>query len=256
MESSKELIPLFWLGTVLMLFLAIGLLFLVVTYQKYFTKMKKKEAEILLKTAISSERNERKRIAQELHDGLQSDLSAQRIFTLLLEKKITEPESKKIVDYLKSSIEQTIENTRIITYKLMPPLLESAGFNLALQEYFQQLQLLTNKKFELKGDITTPIIHGEYSYDLFRIVQEFTQNMLKHNNISNCIVCVIKNDTECKLEIIDDGKSFNFKELREKSNRLGLLSIQSRIQAMSAVIEQRTVKSGNHFVIYLPHYHD
>ena len=104
MESTKELIPLFWLGTVLMLFLAIGLLTLVVIYQKYFAKMKRKESELLLKTAIASERNERKRIAQELHDGLQSDLSAQRIFTLLLEKKITEPESKKLVDYLKSSI--------------------------------------------------------------------------------------------------------------------------------------------------------
>jgi len=252
MESTKELIPLFWLGTVLMLFLAIGLLTLVVTYQKYFAKMKRKESELLLKTAIVSERNERKRIAQELHDGLQSDLSAQRIFTLLLEKKITEPESKKLVDYLKSSIEQTIENTRIITYKLMPPLLESAGFNLALQEYFQQLQLLTNKKFELKGDITTPIIHAELSYDLFRIVQEFTQNMLKHNNISQCFVCIVKNDSGQQLEIIDDGKSFNFKEIRENSNRLGLQSIQSRIQAISAVLEQREVISGNHFVIYLP----
>ena len=50
-------------------------------------KIKKKEAELLLKTALKSEKKERKRIAKDLHDAIQSDLNAIRNYVVLFSKK-------------------------------------------------------------------------------------------------------------------------------------------------------------------------
>ena len=57
MESNgEELISLFWVGTFIMLFLAFGLIFLVVSYQRHFFRMKREEAENMLKVSLESEK--------------------------------------------------------------------------------------------------------------------------------------------------------------------------------------------------------
>lgn len=56
MESPSEVKILFWLGTLMMLFLAFGLLSLVMYYQKQFLKSKQLESERLLKAILESEK--------------------------------------------------------------------------------------------------------------------------------------------------------------------------------------------------------
>jgi len=57
MNQSGELTVVFWIGTSIMLFLVFGFLFMAIFYQRSVAKMKRKEAETLLKTA--REREER-----------------------------------------------------------------------------------------------------------------------------------------------------------------------------------------------------
>jgi len=136
MESENELNSIILIGTFLMLFLAFGLLFMVLFYQRHLAKLKKKETELLLKTALRSEKKERKRIAKDLHDAIQSDLNAIRNYVVLFSKKNSHTDAPELLEAIHTSLEQTIENTRLISYQLMPPLLETAGFNLALRDYF------------------------------------------------------------------------------------------------------------------------
>ena len=49
MEGENELKSIIFIGTFLMLFLAFGLLFMVLFYQRHLAKIKKKETELLLK---------------------------------------------------------------------------------------------------------------------------------------------------------------------------------------------------------------
>jgi signal transduction histidine kinase len=84
MEGASEIKTVFWIGTFVMLFLAFGLLAMVLFYQRHFAKMKQKETELLLKTALESEKQERQRIAKDLHDSVQGDLNAIRNYFLLL----------------------------------------------------------------------------------------------------------------------------------------------------------------------------
>jgi signal transduction histidine kinase len=256
MDGTNEIKSIFFIGTFLMLFLAIGLLFLVLFYQRNLAKIKTKESELLLKTAIASERKERKRIAQELHDGLQSDLNALRNYVVLLGKKTLDTQASDLLNSIKSALDQTLENTRLITYKLMPPLLETAGFGSAVQEYLEQLRRSTAVQFYFENEIPYKYIPTDQEYDLFRILQEITQNMLKHNQVTECILRVYLANNGIQMELQDNGFPFDFYAQKKQSAGLGLQTIQSRLQSLSATLTQKVAPHGNHLIIFIPIAHD
>lgn len=251
MEGEKELNSIILIGTFLMLFLAFGLLFMVLFYQRHLAKIKKKEAEVLLKTALKSEKKERKRIAKDLHDAIQSDLNAIRNYVILFSKKNSHTDAPELLEAIHTSLEQTIENTRLISYQLMPPLLETAGFNLALRDYFEQLSTSSGKRFELDLNLAETLVSDKISYEMFRVVQELTSNMLKYGSMT---ICTARLNTSTKgvcFELIDDGIPFDFKADYKLNKGTGLQNIQSRLKSISATLEQETIAKGNHYKIYL-----
>ncbi|ESU28699.1 signal transduction histidine kinase [Flavobacterium limnosediminis JC2902] len=234
-----------------MLFFAFGLIFLVLFYQNYFIKMKRKEAELLLKASLDSEKQERQRIASDLHDGVSGDLNAIRNYLSVLQKSEKDLDKQELFAEIKESVEAALENTRQVSYKLMPPLLELAGFTVALQDYFERLSKNSTMQFEVVCKDPVPDFSPETSYELFRVVQEFTTNMIKYGSVSHCCVVLYSLETSNFIEIIDDGVSYDFKSLSASSKGSGIKNINSRLKVLGAALLQRDVSEGNHFVITL-----
>jgi len=241
----------FWIGTAVMLLFAFGVLFLVLFYQNYFIKMKRKEAELLLKASLESEKQERMRIAADLHDGVSGDLNAIRNYLSILQRGEKDTEKQELFSEIKSGVEAALENTRQVSYKLMPPLLELAGFTVALQDYFERLTLSSKISFEVISKTDGPDFFQEVGYELFRIVQELTTNMIKYGSVSRCQVIIHSLETNYCIEITDDGTSFDFKKLLMVSTGAGLKNISSRLKVIGAKMEQLEVSEGNHFIITL-----
>jgi len=250
------MISVFWIGTFVMLFLVFGLLFLATFYQRQFAKIKQMEAELLLKTALESEKKERQRIAKDLHDSVQGDISAIRNYCALLSKKVTDGPEQELIETIINALQQTAENTRLISYKLMPPMLETTGFCAAVLDYFEKLTQSTGKLFSIQADFSELIIPSEQAYELFRIVQEFTQNMLKYGSISECKLVLYETDNGLIIEIVDDGIPFDFKTSYAQSKGSGLSNIKSRLASIDAILNQKQVVAGNHFIITLEKNHD
>jgi len=212
--------------------------------------MKQKETELLLKTSLESEKNERQRIAADLHDSVSSDLSAIRNYLTIILRGEKDETRAMLFQELKEGVEVAIENTRQVSYKLMPPLLDQLGFELALEDYLNKLSKKTGLSFELisKKDSSfksTPSV----SYELFRIIQEFTTNMLKYGSITKCQVILNVNNKVGCLEIIDDGIPYNFQESLSESKGTGLRNINSRLKIIGAKFIQKEVVHGNHFIV-------
>ncbi len=251
MEKIKEIDSVFWIGTTVMVVLAFGLILISLFYNNYVIKIKKKEAELLLKASLESEKKERERIAADLHDSVSSDLSAIRNFLAVILKTEKEEERKAVFNELKLGVEQSIENTRLISYKLMPPLLDKFGLIVALEDYFVNLTKKTNCNFSLqcKDDFVTLTTHE--AYELFRVVQEFTTNMLKYGSITSCLLVFYVKDNVGYIEVIDDGVSYDFEKQLATSEGTGIKNINSRLRVIGAVLGQQKTLHGNHFVISL-----
>ncbi len=232
-----------------MLTLAFVLLFMALFYQNLLSKRKRKEVENLLRIALESEKNERQRIAADLHDSVSSDLSAIRNYILHILKNESDANKRLLLEDLKTGVLNAIENTRLISYKLMPPLLQNYGFLIAVEDYLEQLTKKTNSSFLLNHHDTTLHISEAKGYELFRIIQEFTTNMLKYGNVKQCLINITKTSNKITVEIIDDGKSYNFKTALESSRGTGLKNIDSRIRFINGTLFQLDTISGNHFKI-------
>lgn len=251
MESTNQVGTLIVVGTGLITLLVLFVLFLAVFYQTNMMKVKRKEAELLLKTSLESEKTERKRIAADIHDGVSGDLNAIRNFLSVLYKTEQDEEKKILFEEIKSGVEAALENTRLVSYKLMPPLLESSGFIVALQDYFDRINKKTAACFSVKTEIAYLDISNEISYELFRIIQEFTTNMIKYGNITKCNIGITFDQGVYSITISDDGIPYNFKELYSDSKGTGLKNINSRLKVIEAVFKQNNVNVGNQFLISL-----
>lgn len=249
--ENHEVNSVLWIGTAVTLFLGGGLIFLVLFYQNHLAKIKRIEAELLLGTALESEKNERKRIAADIHDGVSGDLNAARNFVRILQKQEITEDSKSILKGINSAIEAALDNTRSISYKLMPPLLESAGIVAAVEDHFSRLaNAYPNSNFNVEVRDTVTLA-PEKSYELFRIIQEFSTNMIKYGEISNCKIRMSSGSKQLFTEIIDDGAPYNFEALYKTSKGAGMANIRSRIKILGADFEQKETDTGNHFLIVI-----
>jgi signal transduction histidine kinase len=236
-DYSSQVGNLIIIGTGLIVILVLILLFLEVFYQTNLLKIKRKEAELLLKASLESEKKERQRIAADIHDGVSGDLNAVRNFIAILLRSETDEGKKEMFTEIKSGVEAALENTRLVSYKLMPPLLEKAGFLPAFKDY---LDRINNE---------TQVFTLNYQGSDHQILQEFTSNMMKYGNITSCNFVYTDFPESYQIEIEDDGIPFNFKEQYAVSKGAGLKNISSRIKAIEANFEQIPVERGNKFVI-------
>lgn len=254
-NNGEEIVSLFWIGTFVMLFLAFGLIVLVVSYQRHFFRMKREEAENMLKASLESEKNERARIAADLHDGVSGDLSAIRNYLTILSKKETLPANIEMFNDIKESIENALQNTRAVSHNLLPPLLETEGLVPALKNYLEGIGNKTGIAFKISGD-TVLDVQALASYQLFRVFQEFTTNMIKYGKVTE-VQLIFENSMDfLRIDIEDNGISFNFKENLAKPDASGLKNISSRLHVIGAEVVQQPLPAGNHFTITLKQTHN
>lgn len=214
--------------------------------------MKRIEADLLLKASLESEKKERKRIAADLHDSVSSDLSAIRNYLTVLIKSEEDLERGNMFQELRDGVEVAIENTRLISYKLMPPLLEKLGFAIALEDYLKSLSKKTSIPFLFSNSESELKIDMFIAYELFRVIQEFTTNMLKYGSIKECSIKLYTADSFLMIEIIEDGTAFDFKKELATAKGTGIMNISSRLKVINGSIIQQDALKGNHFFISLP----
>ncbi len=251
MENEVQIKLFFLIGTLAMVFLALGVIFISVIYKARVDRLNRKKSESLLNASLNSEKRERQRIASDLHDGLSGDLSAVKNFIALLNSKEEDVSKKEILQEVSIILTHALTNVQNISYNLMPPLLESYGLVPTLKSYFDRIKKSNNitiKQLYFSDIIEIP---SSEAYEIYRIVQELTTNMVKHGNSKQISIAITLDHNTLIFEIIDDGISFDFNQKIQSSLGMGLKNISSRIKHIDAKFIQQPVSNGNKFQIIL-----
>lgn len=251
MEDEVQIKLFFWIGTLIMIFLAVGIILMTVIYKARVDRLNRKKSESLLKASLDSEKRERQRIASDLHDGLSGDLGAVKNFITLLNSKEEDVSKKEILHEVSTVLTNALTNVQNISYNLMPPLLESYGLVPTLKSYFDRIKKsnnLTVKQHYYNDVIKIPSFEA---YEIYRIVQELTTNMIKHGNSQQISISITLDQNTLLIEIQDNGTAFDFNEKLRSSLGMGLKNISSRIKHIDAKFIQHPVSIGNKFQIIL-----
>ena len=189
----------------------------------------------LLGQIISTQEDERRRIARGLHDETSQALTG---FTVSLETVIaTLPpsvtEAKNKLREIQSRVVETLEEIHRVVYELRPTVLDDLGLIAAVQWHVENYLRPTGIEahFETEGEERRLPLQVETA--LFRIVQEASTNIVRHAEAESASVTLEFNDSSIAIHIEDDGKGFDIREVmskREGGRGLGLLGMRERAE--------------------------
>ena len=210
---------------------------------------RQKNFEIQQLTLISeTQDHERKRFSMELHDGLAQHLVALNLYL----SQIAEEEmvDHNALDSCFAVLKTSLNQTRALCYSLTPPELDH-GFLLALQAMFERLKAV--KAFNVSLIISPEIGDADFQsfdkYNLYRIIQEFINNSIKHSGGSLISCKVTKAKNVIYIDTNDNGRGF---DIAKKNNSLGLKNIEQRaFLAKITYTLKSTLKKGTHMQIEL-----
>jgi len=90
--------------------------------------------------------------------------------------------------------------------------------------------------FSLEYKLEQDEIDPSTKLHLFRIIQEVSNNIVKHSKGSKCIIKLANERNQLVLEFLDNGESYNFFEELQKATSFGLLTINERIKSLKGSI--------------------
>jgi len=234
MESQQQLISILVYGIVFIVLLTTGLMLFFYYSRKKITEkemekieLKLKNQEAVLQTTIATQEEERKRIAQDMHDAISSKLNVIGLTAnLLLDNGTIDNEDKKSLQHILSINNTVLESSRKIAHDLLPPILEKFGLKVALEELVEDYTKASKLQILHRIDPIDGLTNMDELH-IFRIVQELINNALKHANATQLDIELLSNKKGFNLTFKDNGKGFD-PELLESKAGLGLQNLQSR----------------------------
>lgn len=228
--------------------------FLLLFFYRQQQKLKNQEIENLhrqkeiaaLESYIQGEENERKRLAQDLHDGLNGDLS-------VVKYKISSMEVNGDLEVRRSEATELIDKAcaqvRAISHNLAPQLLNDFSLGDAVEQYVIRLNSGSSIRFAFQYFGDSINLEIEKMTVIFRMIQEMANNIVKHSQASDALIQLNCHEDDLVLTIEDNGIGFNTDQISEG---IGLKTIRSRVVYLNAECDFSSSDEGTSFVIHIP----
>ena len=192
------------------------------------------------------EERERNRFAGVLHDDIGQNLATARLafssFTKLCDK--CSDAARETMDEVSSLLESTINTIRAMISDLHPvhpygeELVSKRGLKDAIEWYAKTV--LVQSGIELSVDIDGAVeeMPEDFKQNLYRILQECLQNVMKHSKASSIeLRCKVEGD-RLMVSVKDDGVGFD--DIRLKEGGFGLRLMRERVRSMNGILTIRS----------------
>lgn len=241
------------IGSVFVAFLLMS--FIVISFF-YFSRKKiiqkeieKKNLEInhqkeLLRSVILTQEEERKRIAQDLHDDISSKLNVVSLNTHLLNTpNLSEEELSAITNNITNLTQKALENSRRIAHDLLPPVLEKFGLHAGIEELVAEFNSSKSVHVTYKNKLRFDINEIDKQLHIFRILQELLNNSVRHGKASEISIEFKRINEKETCVYTDNGIGFDLKS-EDCQKGLGMKNIESRINFLNGTFSIKSHKNN------------
>lgn len=200
---------------------------------KDITKQKENE-KLILKTILSTQNAEQRRVADDLHDSLGQELSmAQLMLSNLTRFKVEDQEYYNLVEMCTEILQTSIARLREICFDLMPNVLVKGGLELAVETLVDKLQSLDKMKIDFVSTENFPRLFSELEIVIYRIIQEFINNIIKHSTADELNIHLIEHDKTVKISLSENGQGFDLAKLENVGENRGISNIKTKVLAFN-----------------------
>jgi signal transduction histidine kinase len=188
-----------------------------------------------LQQQVEVAEDERRRWAQELHDGVLQSLAAVRIsLAAALQGRSEERDARieRAAELTVEGLEDQITELSGLINDLRPASLERLGLSGALEALAEESGNRGDFEIEIELAIESELTSDE-ERGVYRLVQEALTNVVKHARAAHVTVSVGAEDGKVEIEVDDDGVGF---DPGEGPGR-GLLGMRERVQVLGGTLE-------------------
>ncbi len=199
---------------------------------------------------ISAQEQERKRIAQDLHDSLGGMLATLKLQASQVLDSTRRPSEEDVKQYT-LFLDSIGSEIRRISHNMMPFALIRMGLDTALEDLANSIQAQKKLQVSFQSIDYEDSLSKEKEITLYRIAQELCANTLKHAEASHLLIQLSRHNGSATLVVEDDGRGFE--SLTDETNGIGLESIRSRVLYLGGELEVMTGKGeGTSVTIHVP----
>jgi signal transduction histidine kinase len=249
MEATQELS---FINTLLPLVgvlfvIAMGVILLNQHFRKNLYQQKLEQEELknlhqqqLLQSSIHVQEEERKRIAQDLHDELGAALSIARMHLVQLEQRHTDAELNAALHTVRMTTESALAAMRRLSHELMPPQLEDFGVVKTLESVCDQANAAQEIKIHFESNDDLPRWPAAIELTLYRIAMEMINNTIKHAQAQNIHLALSEDRQGIRFTYADDGRGIK----ENATYGLGFKNMEVRVKAVGGVLETHSAVHG------------
>jgi signal transduction histidine kinase len=226
---------------------------------EYTLRQQRNELRALAGRLMHTQDDERRRIAQMLHETTAQDLAAQKMLLARLNRtadRLTDGERSALTESI-SLAEQSMTQIRTLSYLLHPPFLDETGLLSALRWYAAGFA----ERSGITVDLDLPESFDRLPLDtetaLFRIVQESLINIHRHAGSETARIRLRSDAETLVMEIEDQGHGIPRASLKRITSRggvvgVGIAGMSERIEQLGGRLEITSSVKGTTVRVWLP----
>lgn len=202
-------------------------------------KREQRKQEAFSHRMIELQETERKRIAHELHDGLgQTLVVIKNRAWITLQEPTNQAQAFDQMEEIADAADQSLSEVREIAYNLRPFLIDRSGLTSAIETLVRK-SAPPDLHITAELDNIDNLLAPEMEINLYRIVQECLNNMIKHAGATAASVIVKRPGDGIEITVSDNGKGFDTAAIRFGNSTggsgFGLVGITERAKILGAV---------------------
>lgn len=199
---------------------------------------REEERQVYVSRIFEAEEDQRRRIAQELHDEALQELLviANRAQKLASGRIPTTPEARGYGKLIKDAVLGVAEEIRRLSRDLRPSILDNVGLMSAIRWLVDRL----NEEEMIKGSVVVKGIERDFSSEsevtIFRIIQEALNNVRRHSQATEVLVTVEFSPESIKIVVNDNGKGLILNKTAGDlavEGKLGIIGMQQRAKFLN-----------------------
>jgi two-component system CheB/CheR fusion protein len=200
-------------------------------------RQSQEELRRLTASLFTTQEEERKRLARELHDDVNQRMAMVANEVDLLERDL--PDSTDLVRgqlrSLRERVEHLSDDLRRVAHQLHPSALEHFGLVAALESYCADFSKLYPIQIEFAHRGVPEAIPFEVALCLYRVAQECLHNIAKHSGAREAKLTLRGDKEGLLLSVIDNGEGFD-PRLAAGQRGLGIVGIRERVRLAGGTV--------------------
>jgi PAS domain S-box-containing protein len=212
----------------------------------------------LLRKLVTTQEDERRRIARELHDQFSQSVTEFSLgLGMLANPALDSEQREQTLARLQQLTAQIDQDMGRLAMDLRPTALDDLGLLPALQNYVERWVEESGipAEFQATG-LTTSRVPSELESVVYRVIQEALTNVLKHAEAQHVSIIVEQRHSQVRVIVEDNGRGFDPEALQQAPNvqgRLGLLGMRERIALVGGTLSIESAQgAGTTLFVQLP----